>query len=128
MARRIVPELISPTQASAVHPAFEAAAEAAPNLRFNLTEQAELAKSLLEPGRKVYVDISQESKVSWRKARLDPLQTAIWSLLHDPMLIDDVLCSCNMQLGSRRRSLSRKQRLLYRLIGLQYLRSVFLLQ
>ncbi|KAL3156973.1 hypothetical protein ABBQ38_001230 [Trebouxia sp. C0009 RCD-2024] len=70
MARRIVPELISPTQASAVHPAFEAAAEQAPNLRFNLKEQAELAKSLLEPGRKLYVDISQESKVNWRKLQL----------------------------------------------------------
>ena len=70
MARRIVPELISPTQASAMHPAFEAAAEQSPNLRFNLKEQAELAKSLLEPGRKLYVDISQESKVNWRKASL----------------------------------------------------------
>lgn len=76
MARRIVPELISPTQASAVHPAFEAAAEQAPVLRFNLKEQAELAKSLLEPGRKLYVDISQESKVNWRKASLHILQAA----------------------------------------------------
>ena len=70
MTRRIVPELIFPTQASAVHPAFEAAAEQAPNLRLNLKEQAELAKGLLEPGRKLYVDISQESKVNWRKASL----------------------------------------------------------
>lgn len=76
MARRIVPELISPTQASAVHPAFEAAAEQAPVLRLNLKEQAELAKSLLEPGRKLYVDISQESKVSWRKASVHIWQAA----------------------------------------------------
>lgn len=88
MARRIVPELISPTQASAMHPAFEAAAEQALNLRFNLKEQAELAKSLLEPGRKLYVDISQESKVNWRKASLRVWQAAICSVpLYNTLLI-----------------------------------------
>lgn len=70
-ARRIVPELISPSQASAVHPAFEAAAEQLSSLPVNLKEQAELAKTILEPGRKIYVDISQESKVNWRKASLN---------------------------------------------------------
>ncbi|KAL0031313.1 hypothetical protein WJX79_002806 [Trebouxia sp. C0005] len=67
MARRIVPELISPSQAVAVQPAFESVAEQPLNLRFNLEEQAELAKTMLEPGRKIFVDISQDSKVNWRK-------------------------------------------------------------
>ncbi|KAL0026237.1 hypothetical protein WJX77_004600 [Trebouxia sp. C0004] len=67
MARRIVPELISPSQAVAVQPAFESVAEQPLNLRFDLKEQAELAKTMLEPGRKIFVDISQDSKVNWRK-------------------------------------------------------------
>ena len=83
MARRIVPELISPSQASAMHPAFEAAAEQPANLRFNLKEQAELAKTLLEPGRKIYVDISQDSKVNWQKAGYITLQVWIAHLLSD---------------------------------------------
>ncbi len=68
MARRIVPELISPSQAAAVQPAFKSIAEQPLNLRFDLKEQAELAKTMLEPGRKIYVDISDDSKVNWRKA------------------------------------------------------------
>lgn len=69
MARRIVPELISPSQAVTVQPAFESVAEQPLNMRFDLKEQAELAKTMLEPGRKIYVDISQDSKVNWRKVR-----------------------------------------------------------
>ena len=72
MARRIVPELISPSQAVAVQPAFEFTAEQPVSLRINLKEQAELAKTLLDPGRKLYVDISQESKVNWRKVCITP--------------------------------------------------------
>lgn len=67
MARRIVPELISPSQASAAQPEFVAAADQPLNLRLNLKEEAELAKTLLGPGRKLYVDISTEPKVNWRK-------------------------------------------------------------
>jgi len=70
MARRIVPELISPSQAVAVQPAFESVAEQPLNLRFDLKEQAELAKTMLEPGRKFFVDVSQDSKVNWRKVRI----------------------------------------------------------
>ena len=70
MARRIVPELISPSQASAFQPEFVAAAEQPLNLRLNVKEQSELAKSLLGPGRKLYVDISTEPKVNWRKVCL----------------------------------------------------------
>lgn len=99
MARRIVPELISPTQASAVHPAFEAAAEQAPNLRFNLKEQADLAKGLLEPGRKLYVDISQESKVNWRKA--SPCNVLAW-LCHLAGVLLTILGSCAAATGSWR--------------------------
>lgn len=71
MARRIVPELISPSssQAQVVQPEFVAAAEQPLNLRINVREQAELAKTLLGPGRKLYIDISIEPKVNWRKVR-----------------------------------------------------------
>ena len=65
--RRIVPELISPSQASTVQAEFVAAVEQPPDLRLNLKEQADVAKGLLGPGRKVYVDISAEPKVNWRK-------------------------------------------------------------
>ena len=68
MSRRIVPQLISPSQASIVQPEFVAAAEQPLDLRLNLKEQAELAKELLGPGRKLYVDISTDPKVNWRKA------------------------------------------------------------
>lgn len=67
MARRIVPELISPTQASAIQPEFVAAVDQPLDLTLNVKEQAELAKSLLGPGRKLYVDISTEPRVNWRK-------------------------------------------------------------
>ena len=70
MARRIVPVLISPSsQAQVVQPEFVAAAEQPLNLRINVREQAELAKTLLGPGRKLYIDISIEPKVNWRKVR-----------------------------------------------------------
>lgn len=126
MSRRIVPELISPTQASTVHPAFEAAAEQAPNLRFNLKEQAELAKSLLEPGRKLYVDISQESKVNWRKVSPCSLRPTICDM--NDVYIAFMSCSCSWQLGFRSRSLSKRLLLLCRLIRLQCLRSAFLVE
>ena len=97
MARRIIPELISPSQAAAVQPAFESVAEQPLNLRFDLKEQAELAKTLLGPGRKIYVDISQDSKVNWRK-----VSSAIWNMqlagLYSVSTMHKRLTSCCLQL------------------------------
>ena len=111
MARRIVPELISPSQAVAVQPAFESVAEQPLNLRFDLKEQAELAKTMLEPGRKIFVDISQDSKVNWRKVRISCCCKAVVALA-DWHCTESMcyICSCRRLLEFRKQSHNTKQR------------------
>jgi len=111
MARRIVPELISPSQAVAIQPAFESVAEQPLNLRFDLKEQAELAKTMLEPGRKIFVDISQDSKVNWRKVCISCCCKAVVALV-DRQFVEGIcdICSCRRLLEFRKQSHNTRQR------------------
>ncbi len=78
--RRIVPELISPSQAARAAEAFAAAttvpAKAAPakapddGKPLSLREQAGFADAHLGPGRRIYVEIGPNSfEVNWKKVR-----------------------------------------------------------
>ena len=68
--RRIVPQLISPSQAvAAAKPAFLEAPTQQEQKALDLREQAAIAKDKLPPGRRIYVDLSVSRDVSWHQVR-----------------------------------------------------------
>ncbi len=76
--RRIVPQLISISQAPASEGAFAASMPASPALAtasqmeqkpaMTLKEQSDYAAEHLGPGRRIYVELTQEKyEINWRK-------------------------------------------------------------
>ena len=69
--RRIVPQLISPSQAvAAAKPVFLEAPTQQLAKQLDLREQAAIAKEKLPPGRRIYVDLSVSRDVSWLQVRV----------------------------------------------------------
>ena len=78
-ARRITPELMSPSQQT-TQPAFaEAAQLQRPVQRLTLKEQAAFAKENLPAGRHLYVDLSQKCDFDYKKVKwiYKPCQKAL---------------------------------------------------
>ncbi len=70
-ARRITPELVSPSQLQIVQPAFAAAQTQLQRSEQKLTlkEQAAFAKEHLPAGRRLYVDLSQRCDFDFKKVK-----------------------------------------------------------
>jgi hypothetical protein len=111
--RRIVPELISPSQAARAAEAFAAAttapapAKAPPDAGkpLSLREQAGFADAHLGPGRRIYVEIGPNSfEVNWKKVRqcehLDVLPLSL-ALAHSLIRSSERVGLCGFQNAAR---------------------------